>query len=451
MMTKKLHISKGSDAYFLWDDDKEMWDKLLVLFKKWPYGSTDLSLRRRYFETVYDYVTLKLSDKSYFCRSTKVPLNISKNIPDRYFCQNGPIELMIITVIKSPLIFKSSPKVLLAGKKRNLILSKRKVYCLFVLGFFMMVHFGHGNENPYDPSKLFYNVQYTKCILGYIDFVWKKALRDAKWLDKEIFFVKNVGSKKQRDNKTIYFPDYMKSNKLVSQVKIENKKIGIEDFRKATQVIFADKDPGGTILTSHPDIVQEEIMFLVYPELFVTILLSAPLKQSDILFVKGVTRINNYTGYKNTFQYTGPFIADYDDIDILFIDAISIKYNQNESLNIINEMNKAYVGFISCDPYKFVATGHWGCGAFGGNPAIKSVIQIIAASEAQRNLIYTTYGVPIEDFESFYGRLVKNNATVKDIYIGLDYALKNYPDKIYRGIIKYIENKETIYKMHYGI
>jgi hypothetical protein len=36
------------------------------------------------------------------------------------------------------------------------------------------------------------------------------------------------------------------------------------------QVNFADPKPGGTLPSSYPDIVQEEILFLIYPELFVT-------------------------------------------------------------------------------------------------------------------------------------------------------------------------------------
>jgi hypothetical protein len=32
------------------------------------------------------------------------------------------------------------------------------------------------------------------------------------------------------------------------------------------------------------------------------------------------------------------------------------------------------------------ATGHWGCGAFGGNKELKAIQQIIAASEAGQYL-----------------------------------------------------------------
>jgi hypothetical protein len=40
----------------------------------------------------------------------------------------------------------------------------------------------------------------------------------------------------------------------------------------------------------------------------------------------------------------------------------------------------------------WIATGNWGCGAFGGDPILKAVIQIVAAAEAGRNLKYLTFG-----------------------------------------------------------
>lgn len=43
--------------------------------------------------------------------------------------------------------------------------------------------------------------------------------------------------------------------------------------------------------------------------------------------------------------------------------------------NIERELNKAFVGFhvesIGENQYFPVTTGHWGCGAFNGNPQIK--------------------------------------------------------------------------------
>jgi poly(ADP-ribose) glycohydrolase len=37
-----------------------------------------------------------------------------------------------------------------------------------------------------------------------------------------------------------------------------------------------------------------------------------------------------------------------------------------------------------------VITGRWGCGAFGGDEELKFLIQWVAASEANRDMVYIT-------------------------------------------------------------
>ena len=46
------------------------------------------------------------------------------------------------------------------------------------------------------------------------------------------------------------------------------------------------------------------------------------------------------------------------------------------------ELCKAWTGFRSVKGH-VVATGHWGCGAFGGDPNIKCLLQVMAASMAE--------------------------------------------------------------------
>lgn len=58
------------------------------------------------------------------------------------------------------------------------------------------------------------------------------------------------------------------------------------------------------------------------------------------------------------------------------------------------ELGKAYCAFMPpsdgavSGPLPAVATGNWGCGAFGGDKRIKFVIQLLAASVAGRDLAY---------------------------------------------------------------
>ena len=44
-------------------------------------------------------------------------------------------------------------------------------------------------------------------------------------------------------------------------------------------------------------------------------------------------------------------------------------------------------------PHKVIATGNWGCGAFGGNLQLKFIIQYLAASAAGVDLEYFTFNI----------------------------------------------------------
>ncbi|KAI0212170.1 hypothetical protein LSAT2_002945 [Lamellibrachia satsuma] len=81
---------------------------------------------------------------------------------------------------------------------------------------------------------------------------------------------------------------------------------------------------------------------------------------------------------------------------VVAIDALTVKYhlNQFEDKPVSRELNKAYVGFY--DPYNqhirtAIATGNWGCGAFGGDLRLKALIQLMAAAAAGRDVCYFTY------------------------------------------------------------
>ena len=56
---------------------------------------------------------------------------------------------------------------------------------------------------------------------------------------------------------------------------------------------------------------------------------------------------------------------------------------------------KAYLGFREVRGGT-VATGNWGCGAFGGNPQVKFLQQLIAASMAGVSLAYGSPGMTQE-------------------------------------------------------
>ncbi|GJQ74494.1 hypothetical protein Trydic_g21363 [Trypoxylus dichotomus] len=196
------------------------------------------------------------------------------------------------------------------------------------------------------------------------------------------------------------------------------------------QVDFANKFVGGGVLAY--GCVQEEIRFIICPELIVSRLFTEELNANEALLITGAERYSNYSGYGDTFTWEGDYIdqTPYDcygrrKTSIVAIDAT--KFNKaSDQFNtsvIIRELNKAYVGFHSNLTGKLapVATGNWGCGAFRGDPNLKSLIQLMACSAAKRNMVYYTFGnVDLEKtIYDLYMFFANNKVTICELWRSL--------------------------------
>ncbi|KAE9606491.1 putative poly(ADP-ribose) glycohydrolase [Lupinus albus] len=221
----------------------------------------------------------------------------------------------------------------------------------------------------------------------------------------------------------------------------------IEDqSSEAVEVDFANKYLGGGALRR--GCVQEEIRFMLSPELIAGMLFLPSMADNEAIEIVGVERFSSYTGYASSFRFSGDYV-DKKDIDIfgrrktriVAIDALrSPGTRQYGEKLILREINKAFCGFLdqstqqwhhkmfyenfsaaastsketseeNISNYKFgnsqnnydnmeqgnnigIATGNWGCGAFGGDPEIKTIIQWLAASQARRPFMaYYTFGL----------------------------------------------------------
>lgn len=172
------------------------------------------------------------------------------------------------------------------------------------------------------------------------------------------------------------------------------------------QMDFANCMLGGGVLGY--GCVQEEIRFVICPELLVGCLFTEQLGPLEALQITGVERFSNYRGYSRTFQWAG----DYQDqtpydlsgrrrttiiaVDALYYSKQSVQFCPSKMLR---ELNKAYVGFreetaVGNKDARLaaIATGNWGCGAFRGNPHLKALLQIMASCAAKRHVVYYTFG-----------------------------------------------------------
>ena len=117
--------------------------------------------------------------------------------------------------------------------------------------------------------------------------------------------------------------------------------------------------------------------------------------------------------------------------------------NTKEKEDIKRDIHKAYVGFnlVNHDQInnvtKTIATGNWGCGAFGGNHQLKFIQQWIAASFAGiKRLDYYTFGhQKMEEAQKNYNIIKNTFKTANSLY----YAILNlniYDDNIIKNLLK---------------
>ncbi|CAF3691399.1 unnamed protein product [Adineta steineri] len=222
--------------------------------------------------------------------------------------------------------------------------------------------------------------------------------------------------------------------------KIEKLKCILHYFRRITadnmhgflQVDFANMYIDGGVMDE--GCVQEEIRFTISTEMLVSLLVCEKMQSNECIFLIGCEQFLTYTGYANTFKANADYIdktpKDSWGRKLCHVVAMDAIYYENPLTqytveNMARELIKAYTCFRipnSMQHLRFgVATGNWGCGAFNGNREVKSIIQLIAASEANRSLIYATFRnqTLVESFWTVYSYLIDQQATVRHLCLYL--------------------------------
>ncbi|KAF9423937.1 hypothetical protein BGZ94_008134 [Podila epigama] len=268
----------------------------------------------------------------------------------------------------------------------------------------------------------------------------------------------------------------------------------------ALQLDFANKTIGGGVLDRGA--VQEEIRFVICPELIIARLFTQQLEDNEALLMKGAERFSNYNGYARTFEWHSDHIdtTPRDKLgrrqtEICAIDALPFKLKEQRleqfgGVYLMRELNKAIAGFwqspithsewgmlwpeddsddssrMMCQDEKWslpsdvslIATGNWGCGAFGGHLQLKFLIQWIAASvcewhsraqviqkpPAKRDIIYYTYGLDdlaeqIKDFVQTVQSLPSHGGP--ELLVEM---ILHYPVKTSRGKIVALRENESL-------
>ncbi|KAJ8264358.1 hypothetical protein GJAV_G00148230 [Gymnothorax javanicus] len=199
------------------------------------------------------------------------------------------------------------------------------------------------------------------------------------------------------------FPKWESSQTLLTRLHITCEGTIESHGTGMLQVDFANRMVGGGVTGG--GLVQEEIRFIINPELIVSRLFTEALDHNECLIITGTEQYSKYSGYAETFKWAG---EHRDEIprdnwrrrhtEIVAIDALKFRnfMEQFQPEKMTRELNKAYCGFLRpgmrTQDLSAVATGNWGCGAFGGDTKLKALLQMLAAAEAGRDVAYFTFG-----------------------------------------------------------
>ncbi|XP_064164886.1 poly(ADP-ribose) glycohydrolase isoform X1 [Anguilla rostrata] len=242
------------------------------------------------------------------------------------------------------------------------------------------------------------------------------------------------------------FPRWRSRNDTLTKLHISSKGTIEKDGQGMLQVDFACSMVGGGVLAS--GLVQEEILFLINPELIVARLFTEKLGDTECLKITGSQRYSDYFGYSDDFTCLGHHKDETSRDEwwrryrqIVAIDALNFK-NPREQFNmkkVTRELNKAYCGFMGetnthPDYYPAIATGNWGCGAFGGDPRLKALIQMMAAAVTRRDMAYFTFDDShLElDLRKIHHFLTTHKVTVGRLYN----TLENFCSALYSNEAK---------------
>uniref|UniRef100_A0A8C6A026 poly(ADP-ribose) glycohydrolase n=3 Tax=Marmota marmota marmota TaxID=9994 RepID=A0A8C6A026_MARMA len=225
------------------------------------------------------------------------------------------------------------------------------------------------------------------------------------------------------------FPEWERCDKPLTRLHITYEGTIEGNGQGMLQVDFANRFVGGGVTSA--GLVQEEIRFLINPELIVSRLFTEVLDHNECLIITGTEQYSEYTGYAETYRWARSHEdgSERDDwqrrcTEIVAIDALHFRRYLDQFVpeKMRRELNKAYCGFlrpgVPSENLSAVATGNWGCGAFGGDARLKALIQILAAAAAERDVVYFTFGDSelMRDVYSMHTFLTERKLTVGEVY-----------------------------------
>lgn len=306
---------------------------------------------------------------------------------------------MVELALSAPTVCTKPIPLLRSRMNHSLTLSQEQIACLLANAFFCTFPKRNSRKTEYSN---FPDINFCRLFEG-------SNPRKIEKLKTLFCYFKRVTTTKPKGLVTFtrrsltHFPDWMNSQTTFTKLHITRDGTIEDDGYGMLQVDFANRFVGGGVTGG--GLVQEEIRFIINPELIVSRLFTEALEPNECLIITGAEQYSKYSGYSDSYKWK----ENYQDetprdewqrrcVEIVAIDALKFRHFFEQFLpeKMNRELNKAYCGFsrsgIKSEHLPAVATGNWGCGAFGGDTRLKALIQLMAAAEAGRDVAYFTFG-----------------------------------------------------------
>jgi len=344
------------------------------------------------------------------------------------------IPFMQKLIIEAPKLFhKVECRTLRAGVSGNRALTRPQVATIIsCMWFELFTHeYISGDElEHYTEPSLFgcfesQNVFALSCILNYFDRIRQYATQT----DKDALDIFNAGVVIYQRSVLLTEPPWAQSDKKIASVTLGKGKL--DDNTAKMQTVNSHEYIGGELF-GKISLTHDEIILLTRPECLASLIYCPVLGARETLTILGAERISKYSGYGSSVQYMGDFVDTVgqgyskDNTEVMaqcaciFIDASDKTANYSQFIEMFyRDLNKVYCGFssVKMSPGSQIAVGNWTYGFNGTNMQLRFFQQLLAASLADKGLIYYSVDPEFtETVEALAQWLSNSDLTVGELF-----------------------------------
>lgn len=337
-------------------------------------------------------------------------------------------------IMDGPKTFRGfDARLLVPGKGSNIALSRPQIATIIACMWFGLFEYNYVSKGIVSadsfPIPTFVNVFSSQnifalqCILNYFNRIYEYMNDEAhreEFAGGSIIIKRHV--LKQKVNWEL-------SDVLVSEICIGDS--NVDDTSCKLHTAYAHEFIGGNLFER--SITQEEVILLIRPECLAAVLFCARLDHNETVTVFGAEKMSGYLGYGSGVRYAGNYFdstpkgLSKDETEIMtqmavvFMDASSKTSAVSQYVGeFVRDLNKAYCGFTSVKfskPCERISSGNWTYGFNGNNMQVKFLQQVLAASQANKSLVYHPFGRDFEEkITPFIDWIMRNQFTVGELY-----------------------------------